>query len=317
MVITNTTKIFIRNVGLVWRILFYTLLCVLVVGGIAVAVCFPLLTKLSDAGFFNELAEVIGGSFGNVRLDQVFTSIGELIGSLGHIIMQNLGDVLLLSIILLVIINVLGGLLMGLSEMAIADCLYGYMGSNSKSEFLSCFVKNLGKSIKLQLAKLLINIPINFIIGMSIYACLLLSQKGNVWLDLLAPTLCILVVVLIGALKSTFFCAWTPSVIVHNNSVWKGFADGLSGVSKNFGKIYSRQVVIYVCYIAINIASIVLTACVGLIFTIPACILFGQTLGMVIYFYVNGLRFYVDNDEIYSPKKKEDWEPVQDLRYIV
>ena len=315
--IKETTKLFIRNDGLDWRILEYVLVCLLIICGLSVAICYPLIQNLSEAGFFTQIAGLITDNFANLRLDQMFDGIAQLLVSFAEIVSQNLATILPFAIVLIVIIEFFGSFLLGLGELAIHDSIYHYMGSNIKLSFSSCFIKNLRKSVKLQLAKLVVIVPINLVIIAAFICTVLLFTLNNFWLSFFAPFLCVLVVVFLNAIKSTIFCAWAPCMVVRNQGVWASLKESVLDVCKNFGKIFGRQLVMSVVFIAVNIAAIILTASVGLFLTIPATILFNSILGMVIYFYINGLKFYVDSDEIISPKKKEDWEPVENLKYIV
>ena len=164
MVITETTKLFIRNGGLVWRILAYVLVCLLIICGLSVAICYPLIQNLSEAGFFTQVAGLITDNFANLRLDQMFDGMAQLLVSFAEIVSQNLATILPFAIVLIVIIEFFGSFLLGLGELAIHDSIYHYMGSNIKLSFSSCFIKNLRKSVKLQLAKLVVIVPINLVI---------------------------------------------------------------------------------------------------------------------------------------------------------
>ena len=106
-------------------------------------------------------------------------------------------------------------------------------------------------------------------------------------------------------------------MMVHNRSVWGALKENFVVMSKNFGTIFSSQLVMTLIYVGLNIATLLFTASAGLLLTIPATMLFAATLGQVAYFSTNGLRFYIDENEIISPKKKEDWEHINALKDII
>lgn len=317
MVTTDTSKLFIRNVGVVWGLLAYLVVCILIIGGLSIALCYPFIESLVSAGVFNEIFAVLTNNVANLQVGQIFGSLADIIVKISGIIGDNLASIVPMVIILFFIICVLGGFLVGLSELAVADCLYGYMGSNSKIGFFSCFIKNIVKSVKLQLAKLAVVLPCNIVIIAAIIACLMLFTIGNFWVSVFAPFVLTLVFILLFALKNTLFSAWVPCVIVKDYGAWSALRQSFGDVTKNFGKIFGRYFVLSVAIVAVTIASIILTASVGLILTIPACILFASIMNMVIYFYMNGLKFYVDDDEIVASKKREDWESINSLKYII
>ena len=69
--------------------------------------------------------------------------------------------------------------------------------------------------------------------------------------------------------------------------------------------------------IALNVLAVILTASVGLIVTLPFCILLIYTYNMVAYFYANGMRFYVEKNKIVTPIKIEDFESIKVLKNII
>ncbi len=317
MILTDSTKLFVRNGTLVWKILPYMLISILVVCGIGVACCYPLIDELSQAGFFAQVGDIFSQTFMNFRIDELLGDISQLTISLFEIIAQNIATVLPLVIILAVIITLGGSFLINLSELAIADCLYGYMSSNSKFSFFCCFIKNLKKSMKLQLAKLLVVWPVDMLIIAVFVAMLYLFTFDIAILSFLTPFLIVLVLSLLIALRQTLFCMWAPCMIVRNSTVWGALRESFVGMAKNFSVIYSRQLVMTLLYIAGNIATCIFTASVGLLLTIPATLLFSNIMGQVCFFYINGLRFYAGEDEIISPKKREDWEHLNNLKDII
>lgn len=317
MILTDSTKLFVRNGTLVWKILPYMLISILVVCGIGIACCYPLIDELSQAGFFAQVGDIFSQTFMNFRIDELLGAISQLTVSLFEIITQNIATVLPLVIILAVIITLGGSFLINLSELAIADCLYGYMSSNSKFSFFCCFIKNLKKSMRLQLAKLLVVWPVDMLIIAVFVAMLYLFTFDIAILSFLTPFLIVLVLSLLIALRQTLFCMWAPCMIVRNSTVWGALHESFVGMAKNFSVIYSRQLVLTLLYIAGNIATCIFTASVGLLLTIPATLLFSNIMGQVCFFYINGLRFYAGEDEIISPKKREDWEHLNNLKDII
>lgn len=315
--ISETTKVFMRNSGLVWRILPYMLGCILIVGGIAVASCYSLFEKLADAGFFTQLGALLNDSIFNVRLDELFNSLSALLLVLGELIAENIAVFVPLTVLLVLIISIGMSFFMGLAELAIADCLYSNMASNSRLSFGSCFIKNLGKSAKLQLTKLLIVLPVDLLIVASIIGVLLLYTVQNAIITFITPFILVLVLVVLIALRQTLFCMWASCMTVHNRSAFGALKESFVCMSKNFGTILSSQLVMTLIYVGVNIATCLFTASVGLLLTIPATILFSATLGQVAYFSTNGLKFYIDENKIISPKKKEDWEHLNALKDII
>ncbi len=316
MITTDTTKLFIHNSGLTWRILFYMAVIGLIIGGIGFAATYPFISTLSELGVFTEIKDLLIDSLGG-GVAQIFGGMASLFVGLGQILLDNLGYILPLFAILFVVVGFLGGFLIGISEMAIADCLYGYMGSNNKIGFMNALVKNLVFSIKLQLAKFVVMLPFNLITILALFGALMLYFTGNFWLVTFAPFIVILVLTLLLALRNTIFSAWVPCAVVKGQGVWQSLGESVSDVFKNFGRIYIPYFLFSLAVVAVTIAAISLTACVALIITIPACVLAASVVNMVLYFNRNGLKYYVDNNEIVTPNKKEVWDNVYSLKYVI
>ncbi len=316
MITTDTTKLFFRNSGLIWRILAYFIVCGLVIGGVCFAVCYPFISNLVEAGVFDKIYTLLTENLvGNVN--HIFESLAEIFQQIIDIIFANWQNILPILVLFFILVCVLGSFILALSEMALADCLYGYMGSNSKLGFSNCFIKNLVQSVKLQLAKILVVLPCNIIICVAVACSLMLYFTGNFWLVTFAPFVVILVFTVLYALRNAIFCAWVPCVVVRNIGVWDALRESTRASFKNFGKIFATYFILAICMVAITIAAISLTASVGLIISIPACVLFNSALSMVLYFNINGLKYYIDNGQIITPRKREEWENVYSLKYVI
>ncbi len=317
MIITHSTKIFMRTSGVVWRILPYMLVCMLIVFGVALAACYPLFTSLSEAGFFAQVTTLFSDFVFNVNLADIFNSVADLMVAFFDVIAKNAGTLVPLVVVLVLILGLGLSFLIGLSELAMVDYLYGYMSSNSHLSFGSCLIKNLKKSAKLQLAKLLIVLPVDLLIIAVFIASLMLFTLEISWLAFVAPFIIVLALTLLIALRQTMFCMWAPCLIVHNGSVFGALRESFRLMIKNFGAIFPRQLVMTLIYIGVNIAVCLFTASVGLLLTVPATAYFTNIMGQVAFFHINGLKFYIDENQIISPHKKEEWEHLETLKNIV
>ena len=55
----------------------------------------------------------------------------------------------------------------------------------------------------------------------------------------------------------------------------------------------------------------------GDVFAIAGRIVSLRSFGKVAFFHINGLKFYIDENQIVSPHKKEDWEHPEALKNII
>ena len=317
MIITDSGKIFLRTSGAVWRLLPYLLVCLLVLVGVTVAACYPMIASLNDAGFFTQVADLFETTMFNIRLDEIFGSMSTLLVSLGDLIAANIATFVPLIIVAVVILGAGGSFLIGLSDLALADYVYSYMSSNSRLSFGSCLIKNLGKSAKLQLAKLCVVWPVDLIITAIFIASFLLFTVNSTIITLLAPFIIVLLLVVLISLRQTLFCLWTPCMMTFNSSPFGALKENFAALKKHFNIVFPRQLVMTVIYIGVNIAVCIFTASVGLLLTVPATVLFAAILAQTTLCTTNGLRYYIDENEIITPKKREEREKADNLKDVM
>ncbi|MBR7091541.1 MAG: hypothetical protein IKC79_03740, partial [Clostridia bacterium] len=139
---------------------------------------------------------------------------------------------------------------------------------------------------------------------------------GGVW-SILTSFVVILVVVLLYALRNVLFGNWATSIVVKQCGVWAGLRDGVKDNFKVLRNFVPMSMALVLIVVAINMASIMFTAGVGLFLTIPCSILIMNVFDVMMYFYGNGLRFYIDKDVIVSPRKIENYESINSLKDII
>ncbi len=316
MMFLDTLKLTFNNANLLWKVLLYHLVCIVLVSGVTVAVCYPLISNLSSAGFFADIVALAEHNAFNLRLDQTLITVADILNKFIDIVVSDLPLYLPYTIAAIAIIMIFGEFLGGLAEIPTKECLYGYMGSWSRLGFMGCYIKNLGRSVKYSLAKLLIVLPFDLILIAGIIALMHLYKLGFVW-SVFAPFLIILALTLFLSIRQVLFGGWASSIIVKNKRIFEGLRAGMHSYSKAFGRVFSVAISAVLIVIAINIMAITLTASVGLIVTIPFTIIYLYTFNMVAYFYTNGLRFYIDKNKIVSPRKIEDFESMYALKDII
>lgn len=316
MMFLDTLKLTFNNVNLLWKVLLYHLICIVLVSGVTVAICYPLITNLSSAGFFADIVGLVEQNMFNLRLDQTLVTVADIINKFIDIVVSDLPLYLPYTIAGIAMLAIFGEFLGGLAEIPTKECLYGYMGSWSRLGFMGCYIKNLGRSVKYSLTKLLVVLPFDLILIAGIIALMYLYKLGFVW-SVFAPFLIILALTLFIAIRQVLFGGWVSAIIVKNKRVFEGLRAGLHSYSKAFGRVFSLAISVVLMVIALNIMAITLTASVGLIIAVPLSLIFIYTFNMVAYFYTNGLRFYIDKNKIVSPRKIEDFESMYALKDII
>lgn len=316
MILTDTIKLSLNNGNLIWKIMLYVVFGGLLIGGLAVVCCYGLVNELINAGIFAEISALFSNSFFNLHINDIMINISEVIYAMGDILVANAMQVLPLLILLFVIVGVLGSFVFNLMHIPTTECIYGYMGSFSRLGFSGCFIKHIKLSIKYALARTLVVLPYNIIMLGAILGSMKLYGLGGLW-GILASFVVILVIVILYSIRNVLFGNWATSIVVQRCGVWVGLRDSVKDNMKVFKNILPMSMAFVLIVVALNMAGIMFTAGVGLFLTIPCGILMMFVFNNMMYFYGNGLRFYIDKDTIVSPRKIENYESISSLKDII
>lgn len=316
MMFLDTIKLTFNNANVMWKVLLYHLVCGILVCGLTLAICYPLILNLSDAGFFSDAFGVVQSSLFNFRIDEILNVIAEVIEKFTNLVGSDIPTYLPLAIVAFCMLFLLGEFLSGLATIPAKECVYGYMGSWSRLGFMGCFIKNLGRSVKYSLARLLVVLPFDLLMIASLGGLLYVFRMGTI-LSMFIPFLMVLVLMLFLTFRSMLFGGWACAIIVKNKRIFQGLRSGVRSYLKAFSKVFSVALSVVLIVIAINVFAVMFTASVGLMITLPFSLLFLYTFSMVAYFYTNGLRFYIDRNNIVSPRKIEDFESINVLKDII
>ena len=313
MMFLDTIKLTFNNLNLIWKVLLYHVICLIIVCGLTVAVCYPLIIHLSNVGFFSDVLNGVQSSVFNFQIDQILTAFIDIFEKFVDVVSSDFATYLPYAIVAFCVVFFLGEFLFGLAEIPTKECLYGYMGSWSRLGFVGCFIKNLGRSIKFSLARLLVVLPFDLLMLAAIGALLYVFSLGTVW-SMFVPFFIVLTLALFLTLKQMFFGGWACAIIALNKRTFEGLKNGFGAYLKAFGKVFSVAISIVIIVIAINVFAVMFTASVGVVLTLPLSLLCVYTFCMVAYFYTNGLKFYIDKNNIVSPRKIEDFESINVLK---
>lgn len=316
MMFLDTQKLTFNNANLLWKVLLYYLVCIVFVCGITVAVCYPLIVNLSNLGFFADVHNIVENSLFNFRIDQTLLVLGDIFDNFVNIVSSNLALYLPYTIVAIAIVMLFGEFLLGLADIPVKECLYGYMGSWSRLGFMGCYIKDLKKSIKYSLVRLFTVLPFDLILIAGLVGIIYFFHIYTAWAAF-APFALVLVMMLVLGIRNVLFGGWACAIIVKGKGIFEGLKSGIRSYNKALGKVLGISMTSILIIIALNILAVMLTASVGLFITIPFSVLYIYTFSMTAYFYTNGLRFYIDKNKIVSPRKIEDFESMNVLKDII
>ncbi len=317
MILSDTIRILGRNHYLLWKLVLYILVCILMVSGLAMAICTPLISELSRLGFWNDLWGLVNSLTFNFSADSIFTSVYEFLVNTGALIANNLSTVLPFLIVFSLILCLGFKFTIGLVELPLADCVYNTMASNSRFNLGASFVKNLKASVKLQLSKLCVVLPVEIIFVALSTSVLFLYAFDVAWLNVLVPLIWAFVVIVLITIKYTLFALWTPAKAIFEYGSWRSLRKAFSSLRGNVCAMFGRTLLLTIACFILNGLMIMFTYMVGLIVTLPLSLFVFIVYGLVMTFYLNGLRFYVREKEIITPKKKENWERVSSIKDFI
>ena len=215
-----------------------------------------------------------------------------------------------IAIYFCIIIFLLMPILLNIGKIVTCELMYGYMSACQKQSFTGTFLKTLKSSLAYASVKALYALPFNFIILLSMWG---ITRVNNNVFDHLLPFIFVIIAALLMAIKELFNAGWAPAKVVYDHNILSSYTIGMRVVLRRGARVYSSALIVYVL-------SVVLSMVLGLyaiIILLPVVPAFMHILEMVCFFSSQGMRFYVDNDTILSPKRLEEVDKIEDAKYII
>jgi len=317
MMFRNSIRLLFSNFSMVWKILLYQIITLLVTFSVATIFAMPLINTLKTEGFLTLLQTEYSNISMNFNLASILNSVYIVGESFFSIISNNLSTTLLSLILSGFVIIFVGGFLFGLSRLAMAEVIHGYMSSHANYSFTGAYVRTFKKSVALQFAMLVVNTPINILIIYIIYKSFSLLTITTGIIDFLAPFLIILIATILFSINLTIFSGVIPAVTIHNCSVFKGYKLGYLAVKRRFFKTLSTSIVLILAILSFNLFFFALTSGASFVITLPSSIFLLAIFPMVMYYGSMGMRYYVDPETILSPKKLEEQDKISNTKFII
>ena len=314
MMLRNAARLLVTNFSLTWKNLLYRLIILGICGALVAWAVQPIVDLLASTSFFSDVSDFIL-NWANYQFAERMAEIAGFIAVLGNTIIASFAQIVG-SVIALCLIFVLYHFFVYVAEVASCEVIRGYMSSYTKFGFTSSLVRKLGGAGKLSLCKLLFAVPCTIVILVVMFFTCHLATLGELWL-FFAPCLLILTITILWSIQITLFACWAPSLVSHEIGAWKSFAKGNNALKRNFFPIYSNALVLALAILVINMLCAQVTFFISLIITLPATYLLLAAFEMVVYFESQGMRYYVDSQNIISPKKFEQQDTPKKAKNII
>ena len=246
---------------------------------------------------------VFKGSIGQNLLTlslSFFTLIGQMFS-------QNLW----LSIYSTIVIFFILPLLINIAKYSLYQMLYSYMTSKAKVGFFSALVKSLKKSLPYSLCKTILNLLFFVVLFGAIYG--LANVQNPIFRTYCFAIVVFVLLILLFTLYQICVLGWAPSMVVFDCNVFVGFRKGFRAVKRHFWKIFITTLLYFTLFWAI----IMLIGVYTMLVLIPFATALLCMYDMVVFFTSQGMRFYINDSQILTPKKLEEVDNINKTAAIL
>ncbi len=305
MMFVNSIKLFGSNWAKVLKFLLYYV----VVMGLSFALFLPAFFEFKDLlttslySGMNSFSGILAGSLGEGLHEMIVSTWGIVVSAFA----KNLG----LAIYGLIVLFVFMPFFVNVGKYTFYEMMYSYMTSKSKIGFFSAFALGLKKSLLFGLAKTFYNIIFLGATFSCVYAIGLIEDVAFIAHAL--PIIIFVLLVVLFSLNQILVLGWAPAMNVFDCNVFVGFRKGIKAVRRHFWSILGTTALYFVLFWTICLVfGLYPLVALTPIMTVALCVY-----NMVVFFTSQGMRFYVTNNKILTPKKLEEVDNINKTAYIL
>jgi len=308
MTLKNAIKLSFLNIDKVWKLVLYRI----VVWAIIIGLMFPCFFMFEDA--FNTLMTSeatkifsTSGVFYSGTITEVARNfIYELAVFLRIFVADYLGVFIYYAFVLFILLPTL----MNMGKYTVNAMMYAYMSSNTKTGFCTTYISSIGKAFVFGFFRSLFNLAFNLSIFGIFYA---LVKIPNVNFEYAMPYVFVIVASLILTIKHLLVMGWAPSMIVCGDSSIKSFGFGIKTTFRRFGVSFASCFMVY----AVSLMLLLGLGVYSLIVLVPAFAVIMGLAEMIVFFGNHGMKYYIDVDTIISPKKHEELDKINQIKFLL
>jgi hypothetical protein len=308
----NSIKLLIANFSTVWKLILYYILVIGIVIGLVAPFFGVLNTVFNSSGILYRLGDLLSTFNVSVNFIAFVTELNLILGVIINSFISLFISNVWVAIYLVVLITYIIPVLFGLADLAVGQTLFGYMSSLTKYNFTGSYLSMLGRSIRFQLFKNLVCLPINVLIAIVFIATLKLSAIGGLMIYFL-PIIIILSILILVSLKKTIFSGWVPAIVVYDCNMFVALGKGMQAVFRRFFRILSTALIMTLLVFALAY----LFGTYALLVITPLAMMLFYVFEMVGFYSSQGMRFYVDLDTIVKPKLLEECDSFKKVKNII
>ncbi len=307
MTFLNSLKLFGSN----WVKVLKFFLYYFVIWGLCIAMFLPAFFEFKDllstifqtTSSLGAMNGVFGGPVGE-GLSFLLTSATNFVVSA---FTQNLG----MAIYALVVVLIILPFLINVGKYAFNEMMYSYMTSKNKLGFFSALVKTLKRSLIFALCKTFYNIMFVAVTLFSLYGLSIITD--SIFVAYFLPLIAFVVLVLLYTLNQLTVLGWASAMIVFDCNVFSAYRKGFKAVKRHFWSTFATTMLYFALFWAIMLVFGMFSFVILLpIMTALLCIF-----DMVVFFTSQGMRFYVNDNKILTPKKLEEVDNIHQTACIL
>ncbi|MBO5394557.1 MAG: hypothetical protein J6A28_01460 [Clostridia bacterium] len=308
MTFKNSIKLLCANFTDAWKLLVYHIICIALCGGLLAIFAGQYIDFINIASAQVNLPGVFqsGTLYGASFPTALTTVVNFVLAFFSIMFVSNVG----IGVFFCFIIFILLPFLFNVGKIVMCELSYGYMSACQKQSFTGTALKTLRLSLPYAAVKLVYSLPLNFIIALAVWGLTRIDFTG---LEVLFPFVFVIAISLVCAFKQTVNAGWAPARVVYNSNIFKSYAIGVRAVARKVLATFSTALIIYLLAIVL---SLVLGA-YSIIIIVPIISPLLYIFEMTAFFQSQGMRFYVDGQTIFSPKKLEENDKIEDIKYLL
>lgn len=301
MTFLNSLKLFGSN----WVKTLKFILYYVVVWGLCFALLLPayfefkslIVSSFETTTALNAMSGAFGGSIG----ESLYYLLHILTNLVVAIFSQNVSIACYAVAVILVILPIL----INIGKYAFNEMIYSYMTSKTKVGFFSALIRSLKRSVVFAICKTFYNLFFVAIVLFSLYG---LSLIGDVvFVAYFLPIVAFLVLVLLYTFNQLTVLGWASAMIVFDCNVFSAYRKGMKAVNRHFWATFATTSL----YFALFWAIMIVFGPYSFVALVPIMSALLCIFDMVIFFTSQGMRFYINETKILTPKKLEEVDDIK------
>ncbi len=304
----NSFRLLCANFDKVWKLLVYQILSWAIVLALLAPFYNAISTSLVEAWNMYNLGDLFNsGTFYGVNVaNALFSLCNATLKFVTILFTSSVG----IGIYMLIVLFAVRPILANVGNFVVCEMVYGYMATGAKRGFTGTLLRTLNRSLPYACMRTLYSLPFSALILLSLFG---LTAISNPAYGYAMPLLIVVIPSLLFAFKETFVAGWAPAMVVFDYNVFKAYPKGMKASFRRGLRVFSTAFIIY-------LLAFVLSMVLGfysLIIILPVIFPLFDIFEMVMFFSSQGMRFYVDNDTILTPKKLEEVDKIDDAKFLL